>query len=348
MAPISIYLHLQHWICLILLTFFCNSCKNDSQAVTAFYYWKSNFQLHHAQETLLNKAASNTLYLRFFDIKWDGKNRQPYPEALVSFKTSTTGINITPVIFITNQTFEKLSKKGINSLAIKSNMLIEHLAAQQNISYQTIQVDCDWTVNTKDSYFRFLKSLAALSRKPLGATIRLHQVKYQFKTGVPPVSRGILMFYNMGKLTADTKDPNSIYNLQEAKKYVNSLPTYLLPLDMALPVFSWSLQIRSGKIIQVYSKIGRAELSNMQNFVPANQKNVYRAIKSFFMSGVYVKTDDLFKLEETDKKLLEQAALQLSAHVNKKEIRTIIYYELSNLDLSSFKAADFKTISAYF
>ncbi|MNV58051.1 hypothetical protein D3C71_1504090 [compost metagenome] len=61
-----------------------------------------------------------------------------------------------------------------------------------------------------------------------------------------------------------------------------------------------------------------------------------------------MKTGDLFKLEETDKTLLEQAVKQLAEHLNKEKQKTIIYYEIGNLNLSTFKTKDFKEISAHF
>nr|WP_226904843.1 hypothetical protein [Pedobacter schmidteae] len=342
-----------HWrfsipTCLILLTLLCGSCKKNSQPETAFYYWKQQFSQNKAQEQFLAEAGSNKLYIRFFDIKWDDKTHQPYPEAVIRFNGTPLHQEIIPTLFITNETFEKLSKPGIDSLVVKTVALIKRLAQQQKIDYATIQVDCDWTIGTKEKYFSFLKALKVESGKKLEATIRLHQVKYQFKTGVPPVDRGVLMFYNMGKLSPDLKEPNSIYSPKVAAGYIRSLPNYLLPLDIALPVFSWSLQIRDGRLIQVYGKIGRTELEDKTRFEQTAQKHVYKAIKSFFSGGIYIKTSDIFKLEETDKELLEQAAAQLATYLNKKERRTIIYYELGNLNLSAFKAKDFKEISAYF
>jgi hypothetical protein len=341
-------LRLPSSVCLILLTLFCGSCKKERKTPMSFYYWKQNFQLSNGQTDILNERNSKKLYIRFFDIKWNRNAQKPYPEAIINFRQPIPSLDITPVVFITNQTFEKLEQQAVDSLAIKCHELLKNLAVKQKINYKAIQIDCDWTVGTKDKYFKFLHSLRLLSKKTLEATIRLHQVKYQFKTGVPPVDRGVLMFYNMGKLSADLQEPNSIYNAKTAEKYVGSLNNYLLPLDIALPVFSWALQIRANKVIQVYGKIGRAELNNTQNFSATAQKDLYRAIRNFFTGGIYIKTGDLFKLEETDKALLKQAAVQLAAHLKKNEKRIIIYYELGNLNLSAFKAKDFEEISAYF
>lgn len=337
------------WLTVLLFWLSINlGCKQEKSATSSFYYWKRNFELSQMQQDLLKNSNISKLYIRFFDIKLDRKSGKPYPEAILNITQNTDALQITPVIFITNQTFEKMSITGIDSLAMRSHKLLEQLARKNHIVYQAIQIDCDWTLSTKTAYFYFLKSLRAISKKKLEATIRLHQIKYQFKTGVPPVDRGTLMFYNMGKLSADPKTPNSIYNPTDAATYIGTLNKYLLPLDIALPVFSWSLQIRSGKIIQVYAKIGKAELSNTTRYKLTDNKNVYEAVDSFFTAGIYVKTGDLFKLEESTPQLLEQAAQQLAAVLNKDNTKTIIYYELGNLNLSAFKAKDFQEISARF
>jgi len=54
---------------------------------------------------------------------------------------------------------------------------------------------------------------------------------------VPPVDKGLLMFYNMGKISPDLNARNSIYNRADAEAYLESLPNYRLSLDVALPVF---------------------------------------------------------------------------------------------------------------
>ena len=331
---------------LILFSLFCSSCKRTGASATGFYYWKSTFQLNKQQRSLIN---SNTpLYIRMFDIQWDAKTAKPYPEAKATFKQSSLNSHFIPVVFITNKTFEKLNKDSVASLALKTNILLQQLTKANGWGYKKIQIDCDWTLTTKEAYFSFLKSLKSISKKQTEATIRLHQVKYRLKTGVPPVDRGVLMFYNMGKLSPNVKEPNSIYNPVAAEKYLSTLHTYPLHLDIALPVFSWSLHIRDDKIVQVYAEIGAKELSNTANFAQTDIPNVYKATRSFFKEGFYIKENDLFKFEESNKQTLMQAADQVAAHLSKDSKRTIIYYELSNLNFSSFKAQDFKEISAHF
>lgn len=334
---------------ILLVTLLCmQACQPASNAETAFYYWKGTYEQKPEQADFLKQTNSRHLYLRFMDIKWNEQLKQPLPEAVIRFRDTIGHKAITPVVFITNQSFEKINIQQADSLANRLYQSLLKMTAEQKLNFSVIQIDCDWTLGTREKYFHFLRQLKKSSGKKLEATIRLHQVKYHFRTGIPPVDKGILMFYNMGKLSADLSSGNSIYNTEDAAPYVKYVPNYKLPLDIALPLFSWSLHLRKGKIIQVYGKIGRSQLSNTANFEPSAHQNVYRAKRNFFMSGVYVKTNDLFKLEESTPESLTTAAAQLSPYLNKKEKRNIIYYELANLDPSAFTAKDLQKVSAHF
>ena len=337
-------LFLSQSITLIVLICALQSCKKSNPASTAFYYWKSNFSLDKQQIQLLKETGTKAVYLRFFDIAWDDRTQKAYPDAVVSFASPPGKLNITPVIFISNKTFEQINVNAVDSLAIRSGALIDRIAAKNKISYKTIQVDCDWTLTTREKYFNFLRKLKLASQRGLEATIRLHQVKYKERTGVPPVEMGVLMFYNMGKLTTGPDQPNSIYNETDAEKYVSYIPGYPLRLDVALPLFSWAIAVREGRIIQLYSNLGEKQLSNSPGFDQTG--NSYRAKKSFFFNGIYVKENDIFKVEQTDIKTLQKAAKQLSANLPSQKNRTIIYYELGNLNQSEFSAQKLNQVSA--
>jgi hypothetical protein len=333
---------------IILLLIFSASCKRNSTATTAFYYWKTGFQLNSRQAALLQQTALNRIYIRFFDVNWNKEQHRACPNAVVQFSQPLSGLHITPVIYIANKTFENSSDTAIDSLAIHCNTLMNRLAEEQSITYTQVQVDCDWSLTTRDKYFSFLSAFKKLNRHQLQATIRLHQVKYKARTGIPPVDRGVLMFYNMGKLNADLRQRNSIYNEADAGKYVSYLKAYPLQLDIALPLFSWSVQLRDNKVIQVYGKIGRPQLNNPADFETVAGENNYRAKRSFFLAGIYVKQNDVFKLEETTANSLDMAAKQLTENLPKQQNRTIIYYELANIDLSEFKAETIQQVSDRF
>ncbi|GGI51766.1 hypothetical protein GCM10011425_29780 [Mucilaginibacter galii] len=324
------------------------ACKRTDPKDTAFYYWKTTFDLSAKQKTLLRKTNTKAIYIRYFDVKWNDLHKRSYPEAVVRFDQGACPLPVIPVIYITNKTFEKMPKNGIDSLAFNCVKLVTQLSSQQKFRPVKLQVDCDWTLKTRDAYFTFLAAIKKRSKCTLEATIRLHQIKYAHLTGVPPVDRGVLMFYNMGKLNANLKQTNSIYNGEDAGHYLRHLKAYPLSLDVALPIFSWAIQIRNGRMIQVYQKLDRMNLENLNFEKLAVTENAFRAKKSFYLLGIYIKQNDIFKVEETNAQSLEKAASQLAKNLPEDSKRTIIYYELANIDTTIFRAETIRQVSACF
>ena len=194
-------------IALIFGLFACKE-KPPKQLQTAFYYWKSNFKLSELERKTLAENQVRKLYIKFFDVSWNVARGNFQMDASIRFSEKLPdSCQIIPVVFITNQTIKNLPKIALDSLAKTILSRISKLSPQP---YQKIQLDCDWTLATKQKYFALLKILQK-SNLHLSATIRLHQVKFYEKTGIPPVERGMLMCYNM----SDWRNPvtiNSIYS----------------------------------------------------------------------------------------------------------------------------------------
>jgi hypothetical protein len=330
-------------MCLLILLC-CTSCRKSTTR-TAFYYWKTKFEVSTDQQTFLQKTNSQVLYPRVFDIVWDDTHHQPKPNAVLQMGNTPSGIIIRPVIFIANNTFKQITSDALDSLAYKSVKLLAAVAAKARFNYDRMQIDCDWTDQTQDKYFAYLKAVKKYANLSLEATIRLHQIKYRERTGVPPVDRGILMFYNMGHLKPG-QSRNSIYNTKDAARYLDRLPGYPLTLDVALPIFSWTIHSRHNQILQLYTKIGSKDLHDAQRF--KYNSGTYTAIKSFFMKRIYIKENDSFKLEETDLNLLNEAAETLAAKLKPIPDRTIIYYELANINQPEFTPQALSEITAHF
>ncbi|WP_207534761.1 hypothetical protein [Desertivirga arenae] len=332
--------------CCFILLLSLGACRRESKTEPAFYYWKTTFNLPAEDRLLLKNLFVKKIYLRLFDIRWDEAKGSALPAGVIKFKQELKDQTIVPVVYITNKTLVNSDQKGIDSLAVNTFRLLGNIMSNHNIAYQSIQIDCDWTESTKEKYFRYLKILRKISGKPLEATIRLHQVKYKDRTGVPPVETGVLMYYNMGKLTGRLDARNSIYNEVDASKYTSYISNYPLQLDIALPLFSWTIQIRDSKIKGLFNKLSTADLLNSGAF--KSYPNYMIAKRSFFFKGIYIKENDIFKLEEINTEVLQQATEQLSTALPKNNKRTILFYELGNLDHFQFKAETLKQISSKF
>lgn len=231
-------------VCFLLVVFI--QCSQKKPAIQrSFYYWKSVFKTTDAEQNTLDSLSIKKLYVKFFDIAL--QNDKPQPVAVIQFaKPPSTAI--IPTVFITNQTLEKISLNAVDSLATNIIQLIRDIQLVNNLdTFKEIQIDCDWNRNTKEKYFRLLSLIKQhdyIKDKILSATIRLHQVKYSLQTGVPPVDKGLLMCYNMGNLT-NSSTTNSIIDPSELAKYASHISNYMLPLDIALPVFDWYVWFRN-------------------------------------------------------------------------------------------------------
>lgn len=279
------------------------------------------------------------LYIRYFDIDLSPQTQKAFPRTPIWFEEKTTGFEIIPVVYIKNKVM--LDKKlNVLDLAQKTNSFIQQVNSKNNISIQEIQIDCDWTLESKDNYLKFIEVFKKVSNKQLSATIRLHQVKYFKKTKIPNVDRGVLMYYNMGKIATDSL--NSIYDSNISNRYLLSLKNYPLPIDIALPIYSWGIHIRDGKIIGLRNKIDIDNLKNNSSFV-LTKNNRFVVKNSIFMNAIYYKQNDELKIEAiSENNLLEMADdLEENTTQNPKEI---IFYDLDEFNLKKYDTALYKKI----
>ncbi|HMQ49000.1 MAG TPA: hypothetical protein PKA00_16050 [Saprospiraceae bacterium] len=330
---------------LFLLSFAaCTSPATEREVQPAFYYWKTEAHLSTDDRAYLQELNCGRLYLRCFDVDWDEEQQQLIPVAPVALDTSTlVSFEVVPVIFITNRSFQHLTLAEVPVLAAKIERKMEQLL--QGLPQNQIrewQIDCDWTVSTRDLYFALLEAMKAKADAKgclLSATIRLHQLRYPEKTGVPPVDRGMLMLYNMGELGNWSED-NSILNLTSTKPYLEGLADYSLPLDMALPLFHWGVVFREGEVVALLPQANNNTLADTARFQQMENKR-YQVKTGTFFFGTYLYEGDWIRLEQVDNQQLEQLMLLL-----KNDFPTapfyLSFYHLDSLLLTEFKPAQLK------
>ena len=174
------------------------------------------------------------LYLRYFDMDWPDSDAAPSTTRTIRFDTLPDGYAVIPVILLHNRVFEKMDP--ISMAAFADKVLAQVLRIDQSSHQQPaeIQFDCDWTERTKYNYFQFLRLFAARSGAIVSSTIRLFQIRYSERTGIPPVDHGVLIFYNMG--ADDTVASHPIYERAVEHRFTPSLRRYPLTMDLALPI----------------------------------------------------------------------------------------------------------------
>ncbi len=179
---------------LVIVGHLLTSCGSNEHPPVAFYYWKQTFRLTKSQKEFLSTCGSTRMYVKFFDIVINDNN-EVAPISKIEFN-QTPSTEIIPCVFIQNAVF--IGDRDVDALAKKMTELIQRIAQKNSLTFHEIQIDCDWTAGSRDNYFEFLKRLQKqVPKLTICCTVRLHQVKYQTKTGIPPVKKGLLMCYNM-------------------------------------------------------------------------------------------------------------------------------------------------------
>ncbi len=331
---------------LLILRLF--SCQEPQHKVPlsptpAFYHWQTHLSLTASERAYLDSLGLRRLYAKFFDVDWDAGSQSALPLAQIRIDTQhLDGLEIVPTIFITNRCMINLPKGEIGELAKNINDLIHRLGGQLT-SWQPreIQLDCDWSSKSRDKYFELIQQLRQLNTNwsiTFSSTIRLHQLKYAEQTGIPPVDRGMLMFYNMGDLE-DWNEPNSILNLEKAEPYLTE--NYTLPLDLALPIFHWGVIFRESELVHLSTALEASALRDTLRFHKIGEGR-FRVLKSTYLDGYYLYKDDLIRLEGIDQSTLLAASQMLSKQMNQSEPWVAFYH----LDSSTIKNFSYESLRA--
>ena len=330
------------WLILLLL-----ACQPDKPARTAaetaaFYHWKTGFDPTPSERKMLDSLGVNKLYIRFFDVDWGDARRQPVPKATVVFRQEPAAATVVPVVYITNRTLAQLRPADVPALAKNLSQKISQIADKQRVKFSETQIDCDWTRTTRGVYFALLRAIAGELKRPLSATIRLHQIKFAAQTGVPPVGRGMLMAYNTGDWKrADTR--NSILDLADLKAYAGHLPGYPLPLDVALPIFRWAVVYRNGRFLTLLNGVDAARVQAVPALAQQTDTTRYVALRDTPALGTLLRRGDLLRVETCTLEQLRAAKAMLTAQLPDQKC-TFTLYHLDSTLLRAYPHVQLRTL----
>lgn len=306
--------------------------NGSEKIVRSFYHWKQKFELSEEQDELLSKLNIHELYVHYFDVSWNGEAAVPLSPVDI---IKETNCKIKPVIYITTEVFENSDSTQVQSLAhrIKDKILAIH---GDNL-LEEIQIDCDWTPSIKEKYFFLLSELKSLFEDVvISSTIRLYQYKYPELAGVPPVDKGLLMYYNMGEITS-YRESNSILNNTEGQKYLG-YNEYPLNIDIALPNFSWILLFQAGNFQQICGQLKTQDLLDKSTFKQLDA-NRFILKKDTVIGNTYFRFGDELRTESCSKDDLIYAAELLKAEINQEQTR-IIFYDLQTNTPNDYEKLD--------
>ena len=334
-------------VALGLAAFFSARTQHAGAPKHAFYFWKTQWASSPEIEAGLAQNDISKLYMRFFDVQWDAASYGPRPVSPLQFNAPVPhGLEIIPVIYLTNSVFMNVPYENVEELSNEVWLKVQRMAQEQGIAVHQLQLDCDWTDTSRQRYFHFAELLRQKLNKErviVSSTIRLHQIKYAERTGIPPVNRGMLMFYNFGHIEADSAR-SSIFNVDDAKKYSSYIARYSMPLDVSLPLFSWIVHSRDSKVQGLLEKVDVRDLVGNDGFKQINASR-FQAVRSFFFRGRYFMDGDLLAVEATGPETTLQAASLAARGASRgSSYDTIAFFDLDERNLSHYASTDFKKI----
>ena len=339
-------------LCLGLPFFLIQCAKQPPKTILpAFYYWKTSFPsagLSNYEKNVLNKINNQKIYIKIFDVDWDEATHFPKPVGeLMGYKSDDSLMQkVIPTIFITNRTFLQTPRTQLDTLATLILQQIELKIAQTD--FKEIQFDCDWNESSKTNYFEFLKIIHSKVNKniQLSATIRLHQIKFYEKTGVPPVDKGMLMCYNV----SDLDSPQSVNSVSEPaalKSYLKNARVYPLSLDIALPIFAWGVVLRNAQAVKLIHPLRSddADLNNNTVFAKKTNHN-FEILQNTYFKGHYLYKDDVIRIEEVPLQTLHETTKLLKPLLekNRQDTLTVAFFHLDSTNLKAYRYEDLQNI----
>jgi hypothetical protein len=314
----------------------CSSCQTnlpDHGKSISFYHWKSKAQFSEKIENVLTETKSTKIYMHYFDVEQINNptyyDNGVYPNYVIKqVDSSFIDFDIVPVVYITNQVF-KSENLDVLDLSTSIKDLIHQISLKHfNREINTIQIDCDWSQSTKHAYFYFLETLK--KDFEIDVTIRLHQVKYKENTGVPPVSHGTLMLYNMGDFKKENE--NSILESKIVEQYIHPSTNYPLDLHLGLPIFSQTILANTDNEYKIIKGVNRNLYETDQHFEQL-ENNLFKVVSDTLYKGFHLTQGFTLKLEE----ISSNQVMASYNHINKSELNIdeIIFYHLDDYALNA-------------
>lgn len=253
-------------IAVLLMFASCNQCKKTHEQKmfieteqtivhNSIYHWRTTFALDSAERAFIEHHNIDRIYLRMFDVALEQNYETTSPE-IVPIATTRfvdaipANCEVVPVAYITIDALRAMQGEE----AQYAHLIVERMKAMCSYNncgtIKELQLDCDWTQTTRDSYTTLCRVVKDLLRKEdiaLSITVRLHQLQED-----PPLaSRAVLMLYNTGALK-EFKTHNSILDINDVKPYIKPMK-YPIPLSYAFPFFGWGVKFKDEEFVAIVS-----------------------------------------------------------------------------------------------
>ena len=303
----------------ILILLLVSNCNKKEIKNGAFYYWKTDYHFDKQDKQFADEFGVNKFYLRYFDVDWSATRKEAIPVASITYEwNEIMPEDFVPCIFITNTVMLKSSIIQLDTLVVRMKKKVtsitdgifqtreyavegepDSIKNKLKKEWPEIQIDCDWTPTSKENYFYFLKKFKeAFPDKKISATLRLWQFKYQEKAGIPPVDKVMLMCYSLGN-PKEYNIENSLATYKDIALYIKN-QKYILPVDIALPIFNWGVMFRNKKFKGIIGDIDAASIASGTVRYSHIDANRYSFKYDSVVGNTYIRFGDELRLESLD------------------------------------------------
>ncbi len=248
----------QHFLAILAISFLLIGCKENHPI--SFYHWRTGFAPVGLDREFLQKTPQAKVYIKAFNLNWDPFNNTEKPTTVMKMKPDSLKFidEVAFTLFVTDEAMRNIPEVQLPAMAARTafllNRTLKSFRKNTDVTIKELQIDCDWSLKSRDKYFSFLefmrKEAAKIGFTELSATIRAHQVLNSKEFGIPPVDRGALMFYTMGT-TANVGERISLFSDALDDTYLDALSEYPLHLDLVMPLSGWGVQYRDGNAIDL-------------------------------------------------------------------------------------------------
>lgn len=318
------------------------------EANPAFYFWESRSFLDDEEDSILSSQHVKRLYVKFFEVEF---NEVSGPVPISKTELELTGkesaaLEIVPTIYIQNEVFKKIKSTELNDFADKVWHLIKKRFSENYMPDKKIgeiQVDCDWTISTKNNYLSFLQILKSKINCRLSATLRLYAYKFPDQMGILPVDRAMLMCYNLLP-PVGSNHANSILEISELQKYLSGADKYPVPLDVALPLFSNAVVYKNDQ----FAGLLHSDLSDVETVLKPYSKYWSLVTQDTVFNNVTLIKGDKVKLETVSSKKLKKAIEIITENVSLPTHFNVAFYYLNFNQLKQYDAREIRAFYSAF
>lgn len=332
---------------ILLLTLMSQACQLKTERPVhaeknSVYYWKTVLKLDSVSLRFIENHDIGRVYLRMFDVADDLGNLpedRTAPNASVKvnwneynlLQDSLKNMEFVPVVYITLDALKRMNGcEGV--LAENIVTRVKNMCSYNGLpNVEELQLDCDWTVSTEQSFFNLcdsVKQSIASQKLPwrLSSTIRLHQLARK----APPVDNGVLMVYNTGNFNNPDAN-NSILDVADVKPYLKRLRSYPLHLDVAYPTYSWQLMFHKRRFAGLLSGVAVDDTTCFQRIA----SNRYVALKDIPYNDRIIRKGDVIRHEQSASQNILNVKTMIEEKFSGKPHSNILYH-LDSKNLSNY------------